>query len=442
MADDLLPGQVLRVHMYVPGSRTPLLRAGTVLNEDLISRLVAMDMVGSALASVFPDERNLDGSRITPVPQPAEPFLSPQEAEVLRDILAGRGSQTGLRRLVYDIAGRLEKLTEPVEFRVGGAFAKSHPLNVMTLSLAIARSLGYGPVQLTCLGTGALFHDIGKDILPARLLGKPDALTPEEHGLMRHHPTLGVAVLNRSRYFARWLFPREALEVIRFHHERMDGSGYPLGLAGQDIPRMAMIAAVADIYDAMVSDRIYARRKPPALAYQTIRSLANRQIDGVVVDAFLRSVRPYPRGTDVVLSDRRIARVLRTPAEAPLRPSVVVDGVEVDLAVERRLDIVGILVPRGEERIATAMEVQVQTREGQPVPGKTVNLSPDGACIDVSGDLPAGSHVEVQFFQGAKQVGTTRGNVCWKSPGGDNSVRMGIYAHGQNLSGSFGRLAS
>lgn len=442
MADDLQPGQVLRVHMYVPGSRTPLLRAGTVLNDDLIARLAGMDLVGSALASVFPDERNADGTKITPVPQPAEPFLSAQEAEVLRDILAGRGSQTGLRRLTYDIAGRLEKLKEPVDFRVGGAHGKSHSLNVMSLSLAIAQSLGYGPVQLNCLGMGALFHDVGKEILPARLVGKPEALSPQEHGLMRHHPTLGVAVLGRSRYFARWLFPQEALEVIRYHHERLDGSGYPHGLSGAEIPRMAMIAALADIYDSMVADRVYARRKAPSIAYQTIRSMAGRQIDGVVVDAFLRTVRPYPKGTDVVLSDKRIARVLRAPAETPLRPSVVVDGVEVDLAVERRLDIVGILVPRGEDRIMSSMEVRVLTREGQPVPGKTVNLSPDGACIDVSGDLPAGSHVEVQFFQASRQVGTTRGNVCWKSAGGDNSVRMGIYAHGQNLAGTFGRLAS
>jgi ribonuclease P protein subunit RPR2 len=131
------------------------------------------------------------------------------------------------------------------------------------------------------LAAGFLLHDVGKLALPAAIVDKPGPLTASERAEMHRHPQQGWRMLNEIEYGGR------TRDVVLFHHERWDGSGYPLGLAGESIPLWARIFAVADAMDAMVGDRPYRAAMTPRDAYDELRAGAGGQFDPSCVDAFL-----------------------------------------------------------------------------------------------------------------------------------------------------------
>jgi HD-GYP domain-containing protein (c-di-GMP phosphodiesterase class II) len=152
--------------------------------------------------------------------------------------------------------------------------------------------------RLSLLGVGLLLHDIGKLAVPAEILHKPGPLTEDEWAAMRAHPALGVKILQQ----ADGISPLSRC-VVRSHHERWDGTGYPAGKAGTDIHQFARIAAVADVFDALTSDRVYRSAMPTHEGYQFVLDRCRRDFDPEVVEVFRTSVAPHPPGTGVVLSD-------------------------------------------------------------------------------------------------------------------------------------------
>ncbi|MGE5227922.1 MAG: HD-GYP domain-containing protein [Planctomycetaceae bacterium] len=128
---------------------------------------------------------------------------------------------------------------------------------------------------------GFFLHDIGKVGVPEQVLRKPEPLDPQEWALMREHPAVGARIVEPIRFLG------DAVEIVRCHHERWDGGGYPLGLRGPEIPLAARIFAVADSFDAMTSDRPYRAAMPVYPALDQIAAGAGAQFDPVVVEAFL-----------------------------------------------------------------------------------------------------------------------------------------------------------
>ena len=161
---------------------------------------------------------------------------------------------------------------------------EGHTLRVTELTLRIARAMGFSAEQLVHVRRGALLHDIGKMGVPDQILHKPGPLTEEEWRSMKRHPELAYELLSPIQYLA------PALDIPHYHHEKWDGSGYPVGLKGEEIPLAARIFAVVDVYDALTSDRPYRASwsKEQALAY--IRSEAGRHFDPAVVDIFLKEL--------------------------------------------------------------------------------------------------------------------------------------------------------
>lgn len=140
--------------------------------------------------------------------------------------------------------------------------------------------MGLKSAQLLALHKGALLHDLGKTAVPKAILTKPGPLDDGEWQAMRSHPREGyLSLLER-------LPIGDMLDVVLYHHERYDGSGYPDGLRGEEIPILARIFAVADAYDAMISDRPYRKATAPETAREEIVRCAGTQFDPVVVDFF------------------------------------------------------------------------------------------------------------------------------------------------------------
>jgi len=160
----------------------------------------------------------------------------------------------------------------------------SHDRRVAHLSMEIGRELGMSPPSLDVLGRSGLLHDIGKLAIPASILEKNGALTASEWRVMKTHPELGLVILGETGRFTR-----EMLAVL-YHHERMDGSGYPQGLAAAEIPIEARVVAVADTYDVLTSDRPYRRAFNQTEALRRIFDEAGPHLDPLVVDALVRTL--------------------------------------------------------------------------------------------------------------------------------------------------------
>src|SRR3954470_20501624 len=196
--------------------------------------------------------------------------------------------------------------------------------------------------RLARLGLGLLLHDIGKLAIPQDVLNKPGQLDEAEWELMRSHPRTGVEMLRSD------LISPLVKVVVRSHHEHWDGGGYPDGLAGEEIHQLARVAAPADVFDAVTSERVYASARPPDIGVQIVLDGAGRAFDPDVVDVFRRVVTPYPPGVEIELGDGRRGVVVSVPQSDLTRPLVRVawepggqrvSPYELDTATEPDLEV-------------------------------------------------------------------------------------------------------
>ncbi len=174
----------------------------------------------------------------------------------------------------------LENMADAVDLR--DAYTGGHSRRVTEYCAVILRELDHNGPEVALIEAAARVHDIGKIGIPDAVLNKPGRLTDEERAIMEEHFVHGAALLKRYVDFAR------GVEIVLHHHESWDGTGYPHGLAGPDIPFGARVIAVADSYDAMTSDRPYRRGMPAEKAVAILRQGRGQQWDAAIVDAFLR----------------------------------------------------------------------------------------------------------------------------------------------------------
>ena len=163
-------------------------------------------------------------------------------------------------------------------------YTRGHSERVARLARGLALRIGCEPSESLVITQAGLLHDLGKIGIPEAVLRKPGPLTETEWELMREHPVVGARIVSPLEFFT------EGALIIRHHHERQDGSGYPAGLSGEAIPLGARVVAVADVYDALTSDRPYRRGLPRGEALCWIQESAGRLLDARVVSAFLALV--------------------------------------------------------------------------------------------------------------------------------------------------------
>lgn len=188
-----------------------------------------------------------------------------------------------------------------------------HSVNVCILSIITGIYSGLNKESLVELGVGAILHDIGKTLVPRDILNKPSRLTADEFEIIKEHSSLGFGVVDNMSALTR-----DSAEVILSHHERYDGGGYPNGLAKDDIHIYAKIASVADVFDAVTSDRIYGRKEDSYIAVTYILEDCGSKFDPEVVKTFLKVIGYYPIGLNIILNTGEYGVIVRKNRDRPL----------------------------------------------------------------------------------------------------------------------------
>lgn len=202
--------------------------------------------------------------------------------------------------------------------KVSDEYTFKHSVDVATMSMIIARKYGLDNKQVYEIGISGLLHDIGKSKIPNEILNKAGKLTDEEFEMMKQHSVFGFQILQEKKDLSN-----EVKMGVLQHHEKMNGRGYPLKADGEKISLFPRIISVADIYDALVTERPYKKPFSPRDAVEMIMSMTE-ELDIDIMRCFMESVILYPVGTDVALSTGETARVVENIPNAVLRPKVMV----------------------------------------------------------------------------------------------------------------------
>ncbi len=243
---------------------------------------------------------------------------------VMEDMRAGKSLETkGTKDAVTHMVGAItvnpNSMLWLANLRQKHERTASHCLNTSILCLAFGKHIGLSDVDLNMLGQGAMFHDIGKMRIPPAILDKPGPFTEEERQLVRRHPVDGEAVLRLTKQL-----PDKVLEIVRSHHERMDGKGYPDGLAGEAVPLGAKIVGMIDTYDSLTSDSPHRPAVAPADALRILRTEGAEQFGKDMVQEFIRCLGIYPIGSLVECNNGALAVIVSSTPASRLKPVIMV----------------------------------------------------------------------------------------------------------------------
>ncbi len=213
-----------------------------------------------------------------------------------------------------------------------------HSINVSILTILIGKWLNKPIKELRKLGYTGVFHDIGKCRVPSEILNKPDNLDAKEWSIMKEHPVYGYNILRKNNVLSN-----DVLMGVLMHHEREDGSGYPLCFKSEEIHTYGKIVAIADIFDAMMSDRVYRKKRPP---FQVAEYIADRSFDSLdpyISRVFLQGITRFFVGNMVRLNDGRVGRIIYIYPQQPTKPVVLAEGEFLDFSRDIGISIVEII---------------------------------------------------------------------------------------------------
>jgi putative nucleotidyltransferase with HDIG domain len=206
-----------------------------------------------------------------------------------------------------------------VRMRETSDYLYTHSISSAIWATVMARHIGMPKDAIEAAGLGAMLLDIGKTRLPREILLKPGRLTDAEMVIARGHVDLGIEILQESAGVSK-----QVMAMVRTHHERHDGSGYPLGLSGQQIPVLGRIAGIVDYYDAVTSSRPYAEALSSYDCLRSLNKMAGRGFQAEMVEQFIQSIGFFPPGTLVQLNDASVAVVIAQNPRHRLKPEVLI----------------------------------------------------------------------------------------------------------------------
>lgn len=299
----LTPGMIVG-RSIIDSTGRVLLTSGQILNARYIRRIKELN-----LTTVYIEEQLGIEDSIVPV----SPVVISRATKTLKNTYqaCSKTGKANLAPMQSQIDNIIDDLLVNDKILIGMSDIKSHDdytyqhsVNVCVLSIILGINNGYNRNQLQTLGTGALLHDIGKIHIPLDILNKPGSLTDEEYAIVKKHAMDGFKIIRNTSEI-----PLLSAHIALEHHERVDGKGYPRNLIQENIHEYGLIVAVADIFDALVSDRPYRRGYSNQEAMRIIEQSKSSQLAPKFVDMLFKHVNLYPPGAVVVLSNGDIAVV-------------------------------------------------------------------------------------------------------------------------------------
>lgn len=245
-----------------------------------------------------------------------------------------------LSKLIDDVQGELmehpDALYQIMNISSVDMYTYKHSMDVAILAMLIGKEMGYLDKEIKYIGMGGLLHDIGKAHIPLDILTKNKNLEEDEWDEMKLHSDYGYNLLRDVVTLHGYV-----KQMVYYHHERLDGSGYPKGLKGDEISPFVRIITVSDVFNALASNRHYREAMTPKKILEILYAESINKLDHRVVSALLKLVHIYPEGSMVKLSDGREAIVIKSTKEAPERPTIMIveSGEEVDLMKQLTLSI-------------------------------------------------------------------------------------------------------
>lgn len=270
----------------------------------------------------------------------------------------GKALSGVMHSILEDIGGQKEAMIMLMDMNSSDFDLYTHSLNVCVYTLVLGVASGYTRQQLMEIGLGALLHDIGKTQIPSDILHKPSRLSDEEYKVIQQHTTYGHRILKDEPGI-----PLLAAHCALQHHERIDGSGYPFGLKGNEIHEYAKWIALADSYDAMTTNRVYRQALLPHQAVEVLYTGSGTLYEQWMLEKFRDCVAIYPVGISVKLSTGEVGVVAAIQPRVPQRPlirvikdaegQVLAAPYEINLATKLSVMITGV---EGAEDSATLMK--------------------------------------------------------------------------------------
>ncbi|MCG7897338.1 MAG: HD-GYP domain-containing protein [Candidatus Thiodiazotropha weberae] len=261
------------------------------LQEEIVKANQVRLEAGRVITDIMADARlgkQIETERVTPVVE-----------DMLASIFRNQDAFLGLTRI-----------------RQMDQYTFEHSVSVSALMIAFAKKLQLDQSTIWELGVGGILHDVGKLQVPEKILNKPGRLTDQEFDVMRGHVGFGYKLIDEAESI-----PKRAQQVILQHHERLNGTGYPGRLSGEEISLYGKMAAIVDVYDAITSDRVYHKGKLPSLVLRQLVEWSDEgDFDAELVQRFIQCVGIYPVGSLVVLESQRLAVVVASPQKALLNP--------------------------------------------------------------------------------------------------------------------------
>ncbi|MCR4673700.1 MAG: response regulator [Lachnospiraceae bacterium] len=352
---DLRPGMKLG-RKIINRKHTSMLEKGVELNERLILRLKHNGYLGAYIADAFSDEVEL------------EETVSEQVIEDGIDAVAEAniGSIINIAATLVEDISKLDNISvDMLDLRSFDDYTYHHSVNVAVYSVAVATRMGLPEEQIQEIAVAALCHDLGKSLIDPDIINKKDRLTDEEFAEIKRHPKYSYDML----YNNPMISPAVRQAVI-CHHENENGSGYPFGKLGDEIPFYAKIIHAVDVYDALTSRRPYKEPYAPVDALEYMIGGVNILFDAKVVETMQSVIPAYPPGMDVGLSNGEKGVVIAHTSQA-LRPRIKIyeTGKEVDLSTDLRYRMVfiiasGILMQESAEGVEKLNEDRGTKKEG------------------------------------------------------------------------------
>ncbi len=302
-------------------SKDPLVNGGQVLTDKMIKRLREFRIIGAYIEADF-----AEGVEVNEI-------ISTEEKEEIAEDLKGvyngfyeeRNMSAKLVDDIFNVSDKLmnivlskdEFLLNVIDIKDYDNYTYSHSMYVGILSMLMGIKLGLKKGDISILTTAGLLHDIGKIDVPLDIIQKDGPLSDSERDIMKKHPEFGVKRLLRLSGIMS-----EIIGAVYSHHEKVDGTGYPQGLKGDDIPYFGRVIALADVFDALTSVRSYRNAWHANEVIEYMMGCANTHFDMGLLKTFLKVVAAYPVGVLVKLSDGSTALVIRNSDTNVLRPAV------------------------------------------------------------------------------------------------------------------------